>query len=71
VTLGVGRTVQITIAPEDEEAARRLVGNYNRTWQAIEAISAINRELLQSRSLPRLESRGMRDPLPRRRRQRG
>jgi hypothetical protein len=53
VALGTGRTAQITIAADDQPAARLLVRNYERLWQAIEAASAINRELLQRRLLPR------------------
>jgi hypothetical protein len=52
VTLGVGRTTQITVAAEDQAAARQLVRNYERVQQAVEAISAINRQLLQRRTLP-------------------
>ena len=53
VTLGVGRTQQITIAPEDYATARQYVRNYNRLWQVLERISAINREMLRQRLLPR------------------
>jgi hypothetical protein len=52
VTLGVGRTTQITVAAEDQAAARRLVRNYARLQQAVEAISSVNRQLLQRRTLP-------------------
>ena len=51
VTLGVGRTTQITVAAEDQATARRLVGNYARLQEAVEAISSINRQLLQRRAL--------------------
>jgi len=53
VALGVGRTAQITIAAEDQATARRLVTNYARVQKAIEAVSEINRQLLQERALPR------------------
>lgn len=53
VTLGVGRTRQITIAPEDAAAVRRYVQNYARAWRLLERISTINRELLQKRLLRR------------------
>ena len=53
VTLGVGRTAQITIAAEDQAVARRMVRNYARVQKAIESISTINRELLKQRVLPR------------------
>jgi hypothetical protein len=53
VTLGVGRSQQITIAPEDYELARRYVDNYSRLKDALEKVSSINRELLRARSLPR------------------
>ncbi|MGO9837517.1 MAG: DUF6788 family protein [Polyangiaceae bacterium] len=57
VSLGVGRTAQITIAPQDQAAARRLVRNYERVQEAIEAVSTINRQLRQERTLPRTGSR--------------
>jgi hypothetical protein len=66
VTLGRGRTVQFTIAPEDLETARQLVGNYERLWRSLEGVSAVNRELLQKRLLPREGAA----PAPRQRRRR-
>lgn len=68
VTLGRGRTVQFTIAPEDLETARQLVGNYERFWRSLEGVSAVNRELLQKRLLPRSGERAA--PAPRKRRRR-
>ena len=52
VSLGVGRTQQITIAAVDLALAERLLRNYRRTQQVLEDISTINRELLQRRLLP-------------------
>lgn len=51
VTLGVGRTRQITIAAEDYEVAARYVRNYQRLWALLEKISSMNTELLQKRTL--------------------
>ncbi len=59
VSLGVGRTRQVTVAAEDFETARRHVRNYQRLWKLLELISAINRELLQRRSLPPDEPPGV------------
>ena len=53
VTLGVGRSQQITIAPEDHETAQRFVENYSRLKDLIEEVSSINRELLRARALPK------------------
>lgn len=55
VSLGVGRSQQITIAAADQEAAAVLVQNYRRVQAALEQVSEANRELLQLRSLPRPE----------------
>ena len=49
VTVGVGRTVQITIGPEDREIALRYVRNYRRLQRVLEKVSKINRELLRQR----------------------
>ncbi len=49
---GVGRTRQITVAPEAYETARLYVQNYHRLWRLLEQISAINWQLLQERLLP-------------------
>ena len=62
VTLGVGRSQQITVAPEDHEVAQRFVENYTRLKALIEEVSDINRELLRARSLPKSPP-----PTPRRR----
>ena len=68
VTLAVGRTRQVTVTAEDLETVRRHVRNYRRLWELLELISAINRELLQRRSLPRAElsASGSRSRQPRR-----
>lgn len=52
VTLGRGRTRQITIVGHDFPTAKRYVDNYHRLWRLLEKISSINRELLQKRQLP-------------------
>ncbi len=70
VTLGVGRSQQITIAPEDQTMARRLVHNYKRIWEILEEVSTINRELLQRRLLPRAEAETASHARPRQRRRR-
>ena len=51
VTLGVGRTRQITIAPADYAVALRYVRNYGRMQKVLEAISTLNRKLLHDRLL--------------------
>jgi hypothetical protein len=52
VSLGVGRTHQITVAREAYAVAQRYVRNYDRLWRVLETISTINRTLLQERLLP-------------------
>jgi hypothetical protein len=49
VTVGVGRTVQITIGPDDREIAQQYVRNYRLLQRALEKVSEINRELLRQR----------------------
>ena len=51
VSFAGGRTVQITLSPAVVATARRWVANYQAWWQAIEAVSAINRELLRQRAV--------------------
>jgi hypothetical protein len=51
VTLGVGRSEQITIATSDVALARRFSANYARAYQVLEEVSALNRELLRRRVL--------------------
>jgi hypothetical protein len=70
VTLGRGDTTQFTIAPEDLETARQLVANYERLRRALEGVSAVNRELLQKRLLPRPGVPAQAAPATRRRRRR-
>lgn len=52
VTLGVGRTRQITIAPGDWALALRYAHNYRRMQKVLETISTLNRKLLHDRLLP-------------------
>src|SRR3989338_1239129 len=47
VSFAGGRTVQISLPPALVATARRWVANYRAWWQAIETISAINRDLLR------------------------
>lgn len=49
VALPGGKNVQVTVPPELVPLARQWTGNYKKLWQAIEDISAINRELLRGR----------------------
>lgn len=65
VSFGGGRTQQISLPAPLVAQAQSWVANYNAWWKAVEAISAINRELLrrrrdEGRSAPRRESRGRR-----------
>jgi hypothetical protein len=47
-----GRTQQVTVPREWADRVRRWIENYQRYWEAIEEISAINRRLLQLRQIP-------------------
>jgi len=47
VTFPGGRTEQISLPPDLVPLARRWVGNYRRWTEAVEKISAINRDLLR------------------------
>jgi len=47
VTFPGGRTEQISLPPDLVPLARRWVGNSRRWTEAVEAISAINRDLLR------------------------
>lgn len=49
VTFRGGSTEQISIPRDLEPLARTWVGNYARWWDAVERISAINRQLLRRR----------------------
>jgi hypothetical protein len=48
VTLRGGRTEQISLPEQLVEQVERQVGNYRALWDAIEKISAINRDLLRA-----------------------
>src|SRR5437867_1879983 len=52
VTFRGGRTEQITVPPKLLPTIRRWVRNYQRWWNAIEKVSAINRRLLRLRRIP-------------------
>ena len=52
VTFANGRTQQVTVPPAWRTTVRRWIANYQRYWQAIEAISAVNRQLLRRRQWP-------------------
>ncbi|MEW5982535.1 MAG: DUF6788 family protein [Acidobacteriota bacterium] len=52
VTFANGRTQQVTVPSAWRPTVQRWIANYQRYWQAIEAMSAINRELLQRRTWP-------------------
>lgn len=49
VSMAKGKTVQVSLPPELVPLARSWIRNYHRLWKRIEAISAINRELLRQR----------------------
>jgi hypothetical protein len=49
VSLGVGKTAQITIAKEDYALARSYVDNFERLWRLLERVSDVNRKLFQER----------------------
>lgn len=51
VTFKGGATEQISIPRDLEPLARRWVRNYALWWQAVEQISALNRELLRRQRL--------------------
>jgi hypothetical protein len=51
VSFAGGRTVQISLPAELVPVARRWVRNYQAWWKAVEAISAVNRELLRQRAI--------------------
>jgi len=52
VTFPGGRTQQVTVPKDLARTVRLWIRNYQRWWQAIEAVSAINRRLLQLREIP-------------------
>jgi hypothetical protein len=51
VSLGVGRTRQVTVPAELRPKGEAWIENFRAWWRAIEEISEINRQLLQSRQL--------------------
>lgn len=51
VSLGVGRTHQVTVPREAYAIAQRYVQNYARLRRSLETISTVNRTLLQLRLL--------------------
>jgi hypothetical protein len=71
VTFAGGSTKQITIAPEDYEYAKRLVGNYQKLYAALERVSTINREILQERLTSSSGDEPLRQRRHRRRKKRG
>ena len=64
VSFGGGRTEQISLPAALVAQAQAAVANYQAWWDAVEAISAIDRELLRRRRASSSESA----PPPRRRR---
>ena len=51
VSFAGGRTVQVSLPPALVATARRWVANYQAWWKAIEAVSAVNRDLLRRRGV--------------------
>jgi hypothetical protein len=49
VSLKGGKTVQVSLPRELVPVAREWIRNYDRLWQFIEDVSAVNRELLRRR----------------------
>src|SRR3972149_11341941 len=49
VTFPGGKTEQISLPKEFVPVARGWIDNYDRLWRFIEAVSAVNRELLRQR----------------------
>ena len=49
VSSAEGKTVQVSVPAELVPVARAWVRNYQRLWQHIEQVSALNRELLRLR----------------------
>ena len=52
VTFRGGRTEQITVPRQLLPTIRRWIRNYQRWWEAVEKVSAINRGLLRVRHIP-------------------
>jgi hypothetical protein len=51
VTLGPGRTEQLTVAPGDAAVARTFLRNYRQLIEIVKRVSEANRQLLRQRSL--------------------
>ena len=51
VTLGPGRTEQLTIAPDDAPVARKFLRNFRQLMEIVDRVSAANRQLLRQRLL--------------------
>ena len=64
VTFAGGRTEQISLPADLVPLARRWVANYQAWWNAVEKISAINRQLLRARrsSAQKRSARGGKTP---------
>jgi hypothetical protein len=49
VSFPEGKTTQVSLPKDLVPVARDWIGNYERLWQFIEEVSAVNRELLRQR----------------------
>jgi hypothetical protein len=49
ISLGAGKTKQVTLSEGDYDLARRYADNYSRLREIVEEVSAINREILRER----------------------
>ncbi|MFQ5596049.1 MAG: DUF6788 family protein [Anaerolineae bacterium] len=58
VSFAGGKTKQVTLPEELVPVARDWIRNYQRLWQFIEEVSAINRELLRQRWIEPRPRRG-------------
>src|SRR3972149_10763321 len=58
VAMSGGKNVQVTVPPDLAPRARQWTEDYQKLWQLIEDVSAINRELLRERLLDPLPGRG-------------
>ena len=68
VTFAGGRTEQISIPPELVPLVERQVASYRAWWNAIEKVSAINRELLRAERQKRVPRKRPERRPPRRKR---
>ena len=64
VSFAKGRTQQVTVPREWRATVQRWIANYQRYWQALEAVSAVNRRLLQLRHWPVGPAPSGADPRP-------